>query len=348
MITNSIDELISQLNSGEKPDPQALTFCLQTTGKDWLYFRESADKLRESTLGSEVHLRGIIEFSNYCKQNCLYCGLRRDNHHTRHYRLTPDEILAIARDAAQRGFKTIVLQSGEDPWYTSTELARLVDQIKSLDVAVTLSLGEHSKQDYLLWRNAGADRYLLKHETSDPKLFAHLRPGTCLENRLESLYTLKLLGYQTGSGNMVGLPGQTPETLIGDLLLLQQLDVEMAGIGPFIPHPDTPLGHYPSGSIDLTLHVLALARHLLPYTHMPATTAIHTLHPEGRRLALQSGANVIMPNVTPMQYRTNYQIYPKNNMRALEQELETLHSLLASLNRSISTDYGHAKTKYQQ
>ncbi|MQL51006.1 [FeFe] hydrogenase H-cluster radical SAM maturase HydE [Desulfofundulus thermobenzoicus] len=303
----------------------------------------AADEMRRRHVGDDVHLRGIIEFSNYCRNNCLYCGLRRENRRVKRYRMEPVEITDAARQAVNMGFKTIVLQSGEDPYYNGDVLARIVSEIKELDAAVTLSVGDRRREEYELWRRAGADRYLLKHETADPELFARLRPGTTLSQRLKRLYWLRELGYQVGSGNMVGLPGQTTEILAADLLLLKELDVEMAGIGPFIPHPETPLGKCPPGDWQLSLKVLAVARLLLPKAHLPATTALGTVHPRGREMGLKCGANVVMPDATPLQYRAHYQIYPgKAGLEAdTRRILAELHKMIHSLGRRVAADYGH-------
>ncbi len=304
----------------------------------------AADAVRARFLGEEVHLRGLIEFSNYCTKNCLYCGLRRDNKKLARYRLTPDEILSAARKTASFGLKTVVLQSGEDPFYKGDVLAGIISQIKDeLDVAVTLSVGDRTKEEYALFRRAGADRYLLKHETSDPELFAALRPGTKLEERLLRLEWLKELGYQVGSGNMVGLPGQTLNSLAGDIHLMRELDVEMAGIGPFIPHKDTPLGDCAGGTLEVTLKVLAVTRLVLPYTHLPATTAAATVHPKGRELALKCGANVIMPNMTPVAYRPNYSIYPGKLGSDNTPEDSLSHALadIKKAGRRPGKGYGH-------
>lgn len=279
----------------------------------------AADRVRAAHLGAAVHLRAIIEFSNHCVRNCLYCGLRRDNRLVSRYRMTPGEIMAAARTARAEGYRTIVLQAGEDPAYTADVLASLIRRMKAeLDVAVTLSLGDRSREDYRRLREAGADRYLLKHETADPALFARLRPGTDLKTRLRELRWLRELGYQVGAGNIVGLPGQSPATLTADIVLLRELGVEMAGIGPFIPHPDTPLARFPAGSPEMTLKVLAITRLLLPRTHLPATTAVAVLSPDGRQRALRAGANVIMPDLTPAPYRRHYGIYPGRNRPAGE------------------------------
>lgn len=273
-------------------------------------FRAAA-AVRERYLGDEVHLRGIIEFSNHCVNLCHYCGLRAANTTLKRYRMSRDEIVAAAEKARSLGIPTIVLQSGEDPAFSAEEVALLVRLIKErTGGAITLSVGERPPGDYQLWREAGADRYLLKHETADPRLFARLRPGKTLQERLGCLCHLRKLGYQVGSGNMVGLPGQTLETLAEDIMLLKELDVEMAGIGPFIPHPGTPLAGARPGSPELTLRVLAVARLVLPLAHLPATTALATADPRGRLKALSCGANVIMPNVGPERYRQFYEIYP--------------------------------------
>lgn len=304
-----------------------------------------ADEVRHRVLGDEVHLRGIIEFSNHCTENCHYCGLRRGNRVLRRYRMEPGEILEAAREAAGWGLKTIVLQSGQDPYYTGESLCRLVSEIKSsLDVAVTLSLGIRSREELLRLKRAGADRYLMKHETADPELFAALRPGTTLKDRLKCLHTLKELGYQVGSGNMIGLPGQTIRTLARDLLLLRDLDVEMAGIGPFVPNPATPLGGSPPGTVEVTLKALAVARLLLPGAHLPATTALETMHGQGRRLALECGANVIMPNVTPLKYRRDYAIYPNKAGCELEprDSVGEIRRLVENMGRRIGKGYGHS------
>ncbi|MBU4533815.1 MAG: [FeFe] hydrogenase H-cluster radical SAM maturase HydE [Eubacteriales bacterium] len=318
---------------------------LQTEGEQAEALYRAADQVRAEHLGKEVHLRAIIEFSNYCVRNCLYCGLRRDNRLLTRYRMAPEEILAAARQARDEGYRSIVLQSGEDPAYTVDDLAGLIQRIKEkLDVAVTLSLGDRSRDDYRRLRDAGADRYLLKHETADPALFARLRPGTTLERRLQELRWLEELGYQVGAGNMIGLPGQTVETLVSDILLLKDLCVEMAGIGPFIPHPDTPLATSPAGSLEMTLKALAVTRLLLPYSHIPATTAVATLDPAGRRRALRAGANIVMPDLTPAPYRQHYAIYPGRGRPAGERvaSFAWWEREMAAIGRKVATGYGHA------
>jgi len=324
-------ETIQQLfNWGEQDLPALLAY---------------ADRIRQEQVGDEVHLRGIIEFSNYCSCHCLYCGLRTENRQISRYRLTNQEILQSVQTAVNYGIKTIVLQSGEDPFYRIEDIAQLIDTIKKhFDVAITLSVGERSRPTYQIWRNAGADRYLLKHETSDPILYQKLRPGKNLQDRIGCLMDLKELGYQVGSGNMVGLPGQTLESLTNDVLLLKKLNVEMAGIGPFLPHPNTPLGHYPAGSLAQTLKILAISRIVLPSIHLPATTALNTLNDSARCLALKSGANVVMPNFTPLSVRALYLIYPQkiDIIEDPQQSMNNLTKLFREINRTISKDYGHA------
>jgi len=305
---------------------------------------ELADEVRSRFVGEEVHLRGLIEFSNYCTGNCLYCGLRKNNRSLVRYRMSPEEIMESARRAADLGCRTIVLQSGEDRYYTAEALAELISRMKGeLDVAITISIGDRTRTEYELLKEAGADRYLLKFETSDPRLFSALRPGTTLEERLKRIAWLKELGYQVGSGNIVGLPGQSLEILVGDILLLRRLGVEMAGIGPFIPADGTPLERFPPGDLEQVLMTLALVRLVLPRAHLPATTATATLDSQGRLRALKCGANVIMPNMTPQSYRENYRIYPgKLGIGEMpEESYAKAVKMVESAGRRVSRDYGH-------
>ncbi|WP_031513723.1 [FeFe] hydrogenase H-cluster radical SAM maturase HydE [Desulfofalx alkaliphila] len=312
---------------------------------------QRADQVRQRYHGNGVHLRGIIEFSSYCKNDCYYCGLRRSNKDIHRYRMTVEQVLDAARQALEMGFRTIVLQSGEDPWYNVGTIAKMIYGIKKMgDVAVTLSIGERSRAEYYLLRFAGADRYLIKHETSDRNLFNKLRPGTDFDRRIQCLEWLNEAGFQVGSGNIIGLPGQTIESLADDILLLKQLDVEMAGIGPFIPHDQTPLAGAPHGDLQLTLKALAVTRLMLPQTHLPATTAAGTLHPRGRHMALNAGANVIMPNVTPLEYRQLYQIYPNKagSTEQPRQSLENIISIIREVGREVAQDRGDSpKERFQ-
>lgn len=305
----------------------------------------AADEVRRRYVGDEVHVRGLIEFSNNCVRNCHYCGLRSANKNLKRYRMSPDEIVEVAERAARLGCGTIVLQSGEDPAWDAQTMAEVIGKIKQrTGLAITLSVGNRPREDYAAWREAGADRYLLKHETADAELFSRLRPGTTLKDRLACLNYLRELGYQVGSGNIVGLPGQTLASLADDIVLLQTLDVEMAGIGPFIPHPDTPLAAATPGSVDLTLRVLAVARLAVPWAHLPATTALGTADPEGRQKALRCGANVVMPNVGPTEYRPLYQIYPGKIClnEAAEKCLTCIGAMISSLGRTVGHGPGHS------
>jgi len=270
----------------------------------------AADRVRRRFVGDDVHLRGLIEFSNRCGRNCLYCGLRRDNACVERYRLAPDVIVRLATKARGYGYRTVVLQSGEDAWYTVDRMCDIIRRIKALGLTVTLSVGEKPTEVYRAYRQAGADRYLLRIETTDRDLYHALDPGMEWENRLRCLRDLKALGYEVGTGCLVGLPGQRIESLADDILLFQALDADMVGVGPFIANADTPLGGAANGSFDLSCRVMAITRLLLPDINIPATTAMETLHPNGRLLALQRGANVVMPNVTEGDYRRKYALYP--------------------------------------
>lgn len=271
----------------------------------------AADTVRRAGVGDEIFLRGIIEFSNICAQDCLYCGLRRSNSRLGRYRMTDSEILAAARQIRQEGIGTVVLQSGEDGFFTRERLCLTIKKIKEeTGLAITLSVGERSREDYRAFREAGADRYLLKFETTAQDLYASLRPGRHLADRLRALTDLGELGYEVGTGSMVGLPGQTLEILADDLLMMKALDADMLGIGPFLPHPQTPLAASPPGDLFVTLKVLAVARILTKTANIPATTALGTLNPQGRFRAIENGANVVMPDFTPPAYRRHYEIYP--------------------------------------
>jgi biotin synthase len=307
----AFEDVLMRAADGIELSKEELIVLINAEGRECDALFQLADQVCRRYLGEEVYLRGIIEFSNYCRNNCLFCGLRRSNRNLPRYRMSSGEVIESARKAVALGCNTIVLQSGEDEYYTADALAELVYQIKKkMDVAVTLSVGDRPREAYKTMREAGADRYLLKHETCDPVLFTRLKPGASLAGRVAELRWLGELGFQVGSGNMVGLPGQTVETLAGDIVLMRKLKVQMAGIGPFIPNRQTPLGSCPGGTLELTLKTLAAARLALPLVHLPATTAVRTIDPFGRERALKGGANVIMPNMTPPAYRTNYLLYP--------------------------------------
>lgn len=289
-------------------DHDAIVTLLTTTPARDLY--RQADRVRHDAIGDEVHLRGLIEFSNICRNDCMYCGIRRSNRHVHRYRMTDEELVETARRAVALGFQTIVLQSGEDMHFDQARLCRIIEQIKRHDVALTLSVGERDYADYKAFKDAGADRYLLRIETTDRDLYHRLNPGMSWQHRHECLLMIKDLGYELGSGIMVGQPGQTVTSIADDLLYLKDIGIDMAGIGPFIPHPDTPLAHEAGGSLEQALRTMAVMRLLMPDINIPATTAMESLHPQGRIMALQAGANVVMPNVTEGEYRRLYELYP--------------------------------------
>lgn len=306
-----------------------------------------ADEIRHEYVGDEVHFRGLIEFSNICRNNCMYCGIRKNNKQIARYRLTEDDLIDTARQATELGFKTIVMQSGEDLYYDKDRLSRIIEAIKKFNVAVTLSVGERTYDEYKAWKDAGADRYLLRIETTDKNLYHKLDPNMSWQHRFECLMMIKELGYELGSGIMVGLPEQTFESIADDLLFLKEIGVDMSGIGPFIPHPNTPLAKENGGSLDLALRTMAVQRILMPDINIPATTAMETLHPDGRIMALQSGANVVMPNVTANEYRQLYQLYPgKNNTDVItKQSHSIIGQKILSIGRTIGKGLGEHKKK---
>ncbi|MCH5321452.1 MAG: [FeFe] hydrogenase H-cluster radical SAM maturase HydE [Eubacterium sp.] len=276
------------------------------------YLFKNASEVRESIYGNKIYIRGLIEFTNYCKNNCYYCGIRRDNKCTDRYRLSPDEIIGCADYGYELGFRTFVLQGGEDPYYTDDILCDIVRKLKENhpDCAVTLSLGERSFDSYKALKDAGADRYLLRHETSDSGHYGKLHPDDMsFQNRLDCLENLKKLGYHVGAGFMVGSPFQTEENLANELLFLKKLNPHMVGIGPFIAHKDTPFFDQPSGTAELTLFMLGLIRLTLPNILLPATTALGTIDPLGREKGIRAGANVVMPNLSPLNVRKKYMLY---------------------------------------
>jgi len=303
-----------------------------------------ACRLRREYWGRKVFLRAIVEFSNHCSQNCLYCGLRRDNPHIRRYRLEYDQIYACAALAKGLGMGTVVLQSGEDQWYAGPALAELIFRIKSeLGLAVTLSLGERTRAEYALWREAGADRYLLKMETWDAKSYARLRPGKNLAERLQSFMTLAELGYETGSGIIAGLPGDTEDNLRQACLHLAALMPDMLSISPFVPHPATPLRQHPGLDAETTLKIMAFARILSPKAHIPVTSALG-LQGDAVRLRALEVADVLMPSLTPAEMREDYSIYAGKNQQAAmpEERALALRALLLEAGFVLPSDAGGA------
>ena len=273
---------------------------------------EEAVRLRKQYYGDKVYTRGLIEFTNYCKNDCYYCGIRRGNRHAQRYRLSGEEILDCCENGYALGFRTFVLQGGEDPYYTDERMADIVCSIRRdyPDCAITLSIGEKSYESYKLFKESGADRYLLRHETASEELYRRLHPEEMfLSHRKQCLYDLKALGYQVGAGFMVGSPGQKMEHLAEDLVFLKELQPQMVGIGPFIPHHETRFANETAGSVGLTLFLLSVIRILLPKVLLPATTALGTMDPLGREKGLAAGANVVMPNLSPVKNRKQYDLY---------------------------------------
>ena len=303
---------------------------------------KAADETRGKFVGDEIHLRGLIEFSNICKRGCKYCGLQSLNKEIERYRISEEEIVQYAKNAAEMGYKTVVLQSGEDDFYSVDKMCKIISEIKKLGVVLTLSIGEKTREEYKAYKEAGADRFLLRIETTDEKLYSKMHPNMNFENRKRCLYDLKELGFETGTGSLVGLPEQTLESLADDILFFKELDADMIGIGPFIPHPNTPLKDAPKGDFTLALKVMAITRLLMPYINIPATTAMETIHPNGRIIALQSGANVVMPNVTVSEYRKKYEIYP--NKICIEEDgtkcRNCIEGKIVSIGRKISKGFG--------
>jgi biotin synthase len=340
------------------PDRQAILRWLRSNDpQDIAELWRLANLTRQRFVGEEVHLRGLVEVSNRCERNCLYCGIRADNRQLQRYLMHSDEILACARKAVEVGFGTLVLQAGEDSAIEGQWLADIIRQVKEeTDLAITLSLGERPDSDYQLWHAAGADRYLLRFETGNRELFDRIHPPlpghSC--DRLAILARLRDIGYEVGSGVMVGIPGQSYESLASDIDRFRSLDLDMIGVGPYIPHPDTPLarignswdlapGEQVVNSVEMGYRVIALARLVCPRANIPSTTALATLDgPVGRELGLQRGANIVMPNLTPQKYRRMYEIYPAKAASTEDAEQSCAAALrqIRLLGRAIGTGRG--------
>lgn len=306
---NLIEKLYLQQDLTDEEFLTLIT-ALSEPDEDLLYERARQVQLR--TYGKNVFLRGLIEFTNYCKNDCYYCGIRRSNRNAERYRLTDEQILHCCEQGYALGFRTFVLQGGEDPCFTDARMVPLIREIRRAhpDCAITLSLGERSRESYQAMFEAGADRYLLRHETANEAHYRLLHPAELdLNHRKECLFALREIGYQVGAGMMLGAPGQTVQTQIEDLRFLQSLRPHMIGIGPFIPHKDTPFHDCPPGTLRDTLHFLAILRLMFPDVLLPATTALGTIHPQGRELGILAGANVIMPNLSPTDVRGKYLLY---------------------------------------
>ncbi|MBO6061025.1 MAG: [FeFe] hydrogenase H-cluster radical SAM maturase HydE [Clostridia bacterium] len=310
--------------------------------------RQAAVSVRESVYGRDVFTRGLIEISSFCKNDCLYCGIRRSNANAERYRLTEEEILSCAEKGHTLGFRTFVLQGGEDAYFTDERLVPLIKELKKRfpDCAVTLSLGERGYESYAALRNAGADRYLLRHETADEEHYKKLHPAEMsFSNRMRCLYDLRALGYQVGCGFMVGSPFQTEMTLAKDLKFIEEFKPEMCGIGPFVPHHETPFAAFPAGTAELTLFLLSVIRLIHPAVLLPSTTALGTIDPMGREKGILSGANVVMPNLSPVGVRKKYELYD-NKICTGEEAAECrfcLERRIASVGYRVVTDRGDAK-----
>jgi biotin synthase len=304
--------LIEKLNAENNLSKEELVFILDNITeeeKETLFKYSLATKTEY--YGDTVYMRGLIEFTNYCYRNCKYCGIRAEQTEAERYRLSKEEILKCCDQGYWLGYRTFVLQGGEDPFFTDDMLVDIISTIKKRwkDVAVTVSIGERTKESYQMLRDAGADRYLLRHETANADLYESIHDGMKLESRKSCLYDIREIGFQVGAGFMVGIPGQTNEILAEDLLFLKDLQPHMVGIGPFIPHAKTPLGEFKGGTVEDTLVMLALTRLLLPKVLLPSTTALGTLDNKGREKALKVGANVVMPNLSPTAVREKYELY---------------------------------------
>lgn len=309
------------------------------------YLFDKARKTARKFFGSSIYMRGLIEFTNYCKNDCFYCGIRASNRNAQRYRLTNDEILSCCEQGYNLGFRTYVLQGGEDPYFTDDRIADIVSSIHKQypECAITLSIGEKPRDSYQRFFDAGANRFLLRHETADYDHYAKLHPeNLSAQNRQRCLRDLKEIGYQTGTGFMVGSPYQTPENLADDLLFIRDLSPEMVGIGPFIPHCDTPFKDEKQGGTDMCLYLIGILRLMLPNGLLPATTALGTADPKGREKGILAGANVVMPNLSPVVYRKKYSLYD-NKICTGEETAECnlcLRRRMQSIGYEIVTDRG--------
>ena len=329
-----MSETLHKLLSGAAPEHEELAdFIEHIDDAQRVLLHETAGNLRDSIFGRRVYFRGLIEFTNYCTQNCLYCGIRRDNKNAARYRLTEGQILECCRLGHELGYRSFVLQGGEDGFWNDSRLVSLVGTIRGIhpDCAITLSVGERSRSFYQQAYDAGADRFLLRHETADREHYSKLHPSAqTFENRLRCLRDLKEIGYQTGAGFMVGSPYQTSRDLASDLLFLHDFEPHMIGIGPFMPHHDTPFASFAHGSLETTLDMLAMTRLLVPHAMLPATTALGSVCEAGRELGLRSGANVVMPNLSPSDVRALYSIYD-NKKSVGDEAAECLESAKRAL-----------------
>lgn len=318
-----------------------------------VFLFERARRVRHIHYGKDVYIRGLIEFTNYCKNDCYYCGIRKSNSCLSRYRLTDDEIMSCCKNGYRLGFRSFVLQGGEDGWFSREKMTALIASIRKEypDCAITLSVGERERVEYQEYFDAGANRFLLRHETANESHYRHLHPESMsLQNRKECLWNLRHIGYQVGSGIMVGAPEQTAEHLAEDLLFLEELQPHMVGIGPYIPHKDTPFREEKPGTLELTLFLLGCVRLMLPKVLMPATTALSTIHPDGRKKGILAGANVVMPNLSPMENRKLYSLY--DNKRCMGDEaaegLELLKKEMDEIGYTVVSARGDSLMETEQ
>lgn len=343
-------ELINKLNQEHTLTLSEWEQLVETYSKeDVAYAMELAQKISIEEFGKNIYFRGIIEFTNYCKCDCFYCGIRKSNRACQRYRLEISDILECCKEGYENGFRTFVLQGGEDVWFHDEHMCEIIKAIKNMypDCAVTLSLGERSFESYKALKEAGADRYLLRHETADAEHFGVLHPKyQTLDNRMKCLQHLKELGYQTGCGIMIGTPGQSAKTLAKDMKFMEEFRPEMIGVGPFIPHKDTPFGNEEKGSVELTLYILALCRIMLPQVLLPSTTALGTVDADGRKQGVLAGCNVVMPNLSPLSVRKKYMLYDEKagtDVSAAE-GIAILRKQMEEIGYEVIVGRGDAKT----
>ncbi len=344
---NMKKNLINNLEETKNLSDAELLEILGTDEYDAELFR-TADEIRRKNYGDKVYIRGLIEFTNYCKNDCYYCGIRRGNANAQRYRLSKEEILDCCREGYALGFRTFVLQGGEDAYFTDERISEIVSAIRTAypDCAITLSVGEKSRESYQAFFDAGANRYLLRHETADRAHYGKLHPAEMsLDNRKRCLFDLKEIGYQVGSGFMVGSPFQQAENIVSDLRFLQELQPDMIGIGPYITHKETPFKDCKSGTLGTTLRLISILRLMFPYALIPSTTALGTIDPSGRELGLKAGANVVMPNLSPVRVRKLYDLY-ENKICTGEEAAQCrgcLQRRVESAGYEIVTDIGNVK-----
>lgn len=335
-------KLLRKLYDENNLKREEIIYLLNNITKDmYPIIFEMAQNTVKKIYGNRIFIRGLMEFSNYCRNNCMYCGIRKDNKYVDRYRLSKDEIIYSLEDAHYLGYRTFVLQSGEDMYYTSELMVEIIQEIKAKfpDTALTLSIGERNPFEYEIFFNAGVDRFLLRHETATPNLYSMLHPNMSFENRKVCLYNLKKIGYQVGAGFIVGLPYEDNEVIADNLLFLKELNPEMIGIGPLVPHPQTPLHYMKPGSIQKTLLFIALTRLFVPKALMPVTTALNTLDEDGIEKGIKAGGNVLMLNLSPIHVRNKYEIYKNKESRDVS-EIKTIEKRINNIGYIIDMSRG--------